>query len=158
MNVDGTPYYVLAEYDKPFTKTDAGDGSTDIKQEPDNFLVLRTFDKSFNKVDSIRVSINAPEGTPYRSAAFGLFGNNDLSKGYFSNNGKLNYVVELFDYTPSLDGDLISLAVYDSENGQFRNQLTETASKNQLFTTVPTTTIHNPYLGKPDSNSITDKR
>ena len=52
MNVDGTPYYVLAEYDKPFTKTDAGDGSTDIKQEPDNFLVLRHFDKNFDKVDS----------------------------------------------------------------------------------------------------------
>lgn len=137
MNVDGTPYYVLAEYDKPFTKTDAGDGSTDIKQEPDNFLVLRTFDKSFNKVDSIRVSINAPEGTPYRSAAFGLFGNNDLSKGYFSNNGKLNYVVELFDYTPSLDGDLISLAVYDSENGKLKDICDKvTSNKWALLNTI----------------------
>ncbi len=121
MNVDGTPYYVLAQYEKPFTNTDAGDGTLDITQEPNNFLVLRTFDKKFNKVDSLRVSINAPEGTPYRSAAFGLFGNNDLSKGYFSNNGNLNYVVELFDYTPSLDGDLISIAVYDSKNGKLKD-------------------------------------
>ena len=137
MNVDGTPYYVLAEYDKPFTKTDAGDGSTDIKQEPDNFLVLRTFDKSFNKVDSIRVSINAPEGTPYRSAAFGLFGNNDLSKGYFSNSGKLNYVVGLHDYAPALDGDLISYAVYDSENGKLKDICDKvTSNKRGLLNTI----------------------
>lgn len=137
MNVDGTPYYVLAEYDKPFTKTDAGDGSTDIKQEPDNFLVLRTFDKSFNKVDSIRVSINAPEGTPYRSAAFGLFGNNDLSKGYFSNNGKLNYVVGLYDYAPALDGNLISYAVYDSENGKLKDICDKvTSNKRGLLNTI----------------------
>ena len=137
MNVDGTPYYVLAEYDKPFTKTDAGDGSTDIKQEPDNFLVLRTFDKSFDKVDSVRVSINAPEGTPYRSAAFGLFGNNDLSKGYFSNSGKLNYVVGLHDYAPALDGDLISYAVYDSENGKLKDICDKvTSNKRGLLNTI----------------------
>ena len=137
MNVDGTPYYVLAEYDKPFTKTDAGDGSMDIKQEPDNFLVLRTFDKSFNKVDSVRVSINAPEGTPYRSAAFGLFGNNDLSKGYFSNNGKLNYVVGLYDYAPAMDGDLISYAVYDSENGKLKDICDKvTSNKRGLLNTI----------------------
>ena len=136
MNVDGTPYYVLAEYDKPFTKTDAGDGSTDIKQEPDNFLVLRTFDKSFNKVDSIRVSIDAPEGTPYRSAAFGLFGNNDLSKGYFSNSGKLNYVVGLHDYAPALDGDLISYAVYDSK-GKLKDICDKvTSNKRGLLNTI----------------------
>ena len=121
MNVDGTPYYVLAQYDKPFTNTDVDDGSKDVKQEPGNFLVLRTLDKNFDKVDSIRVSIDAPEGIPYRSAAFGLFGNNDLSKGYFSNSGKLNYVVGLYDYVPSLDGDLISYAVYDSENGKLKD-------------------------------------
>ena len=137
MNVDGTPYYVLAEYDKPFTKTDAGDGSTDIKQEPDNFLVLRTFDKNFDKVDSLRVSINAPEGTPYRSAAFGLFGNNDLSKGYFSNSGKLNYVVGLHDYAPALDGDLISYAVYDSENGKLKDICDKvTSNKRGLLNTI----------------------
>lgn len=137
MNVDGTPYYVLAEYDKPFTNTDAGDGSEDIKQEPDNFLVLRTFDKNFDKVDSLRVSINAPEGTPYRSAAFGLFGNNDLSKGYFSNNGKLNYVVGLYDYAPALDGDLISYAVYDSENGKLKDICDKvTSNKRGLLNTI----------------------
>lgn len=121
MNVDGTPYYVLAQYDKPFTNTDVDDGSKDVKQEPNNFLVLRTLDENFDKVDSIRVSIDAPEGIPYRSAAFGLFGNNDLSKGYFNNSGKLNYVVGLYDYVPSLDGDLISYAVYDSENGKLKD-------------------------------------
>lgn len=136
MNVDGTPYYVLAEYDKPFTNTDAGDGSEDIKQEPGNFLVLRTFDKSFNKVDSIRVSIDAPEGTPYRSAAFGLFGNNDLSKGYFSNSGKLNYVVGLHDYAPALDGDLISYAVYDSK-GKLKDICDKvTSNKRGLLNTI----------------------
>ena len=128
MNVDGTPYYVLAQYEKPFTNTDASDGTLDITQEPDNFLVLRTFDKKFKQVDCLRVSINAPEGTPYRSAAFGLFGNNDLSKGYFSNNGNLNYVVELFDYAPSLDADLISFAVYDSKNGKLKDICDNVAS------------------------------
>uniref|UniRef100_UPI00356657AB T9SS type A sorting domain-containing protein n=1 Tax=Segatella copri TaxID=165179 RepID=UPI00356657AB len=137
MNVDGTPYYVLAQYDKPFTNTDVDDGSKDVKQEPGNFLVLRTLDKNFDKVDSIRVSIDAPEGIPYRSAAFGLFGNNDLSKGYFSNSGKLNYVVGLYDYVPSLDGDLISYAVYDSENGKLKDICDKvTSNKRGLLNTI----------------------
>ena len=137
MNVDGTPYYVLAQYDKPFTNTDVDDGSKDVKQEPGNFLVLRTLDKNFDKVDSIRVSIDAPEGIPYRSAAFGLFGNNDLSKGYFSNSGKLNYVVGLYDYVPSLDGDLITYAVYDSENGKLKDICDKvTSNKRGLLNTI----------------------
>ena len=137
MNVDGTPYYVLAQYDKPFTNTDVDDGSKDVKQEPGNFLVLRTLDKNFDKVDSIRVSIDAPEGIPYRSAAFGLFGNNDLSKSYFSNSGKLNYVVGLYDYVPSLDGDLISYAVYDSENGKLKDICDKvTSNKRGLLNTI----------------------
>lgn len=137
MNVDGTPYYVLAQYDKPFTNTDVDDGSKDVKQEPNNFLVLRTLDENFDKVDSIRVSIDAPEGIPYRSAAFGLFGNNDLSKGYFSNSGKLNYVVGLYDYVPSLDGDLISYAVYDSENGKLKDICDKvTSNKRGLLNTI----------------------
>ncbi len=137
MNVDGTPYYVLAQYDKPFTNTDVDDGSKDVKQEPGNFLVLRTLDKNFDKVDSIRVSIDAPEGIPYRSAAFGLFGNNDLSKGYFSNSGKLNYVVGLYDYVPSLDGDLISYAVYDSETGKLKDICDKvTSNKRGLLNTI----------------------
>lgn len=137
MNVDGTPYYVLAQYEKPYTDTDAGDGTQDIVQNPDNFLVLKTFDKKFKQVDSLRVSINAPEGTPYRSAAFGLFGNNDLSKGYFSNNGKLNYVVGLYDYAPALDGDLISYAVYDSENGKLKDICDKvTSNKRGLLNTI----------------------
>ena len=137
MNVDGTPYYVLAQYDKPFTNTDVDDGSKDVKQEPGNFLVLRTLDKNFDKVDSIRVSIDAPEGIPYRSAAFGLFGNNDLSKGYFSNSGKLNYVVGLYDYAPALDGDLISYAVYDSENGKLKDICDKvTSNKRGLLNTI----------------------
>lgn len=137
MNVDGTPYYVLAQYDKPFTNTDVDDGSKDVKQEPGNFLVLRTLDNNFDKVDSIRVSIDAPEGIPYRSAAFGLFGNNDLSKGYFSNSGKLNYVVGLYDYVPSLDGDLISYAVYDSENGKLKDICDKvTSNKRGLLNTI----------------------
>lgn len=137
MNVDGTPYYVLAQYDKPFTNTDVDDGSKDVKQEPNNFLVLRTLDENFDKVDSIRVSIDAPEGIPYRSAAFGLFGNNDLSKGYFNNSGKLNYVVGLYDYVPSLDGDLISYAVYDSENGKLKDICDKvTSNKRGLLNTI----------------------
>ncbi len=117
-DVDGTPYYVITSYDKPFTDTDAGDGTQDIVQTPDNYVTLCTYDKKFNKVDSIAVSIDVPDGVVYRSAAFGLFGNNDLSKGYYSDNGKLNYVVELLDYMSSLDSDLASFAVYDSEHGK----------------------------------------
>ncbi len=120
-DVNGTPYYVITSYDKPFTDTDAGDGTQDIVQNPDNHVTLCTYDKKFNKVDSLAVSIAVPDGVVYRSAAFGLFGNNDLSQGYYSDNGKLNYVVELLDYMSSLDADLASFAVYDSEHGKLKD-------------------------------------
>ena len=121
LDVDGTPYYVITTYAKPFTDTDAGDSTLDIVQTADNYVTLCTYDKKFNKVDSLAVSINVPDGATYRSAAFGLFGHKDLSKGYYSNNGNLNYVVELLDYYPGLDADLASFAVYDSENGKLKD-------------------------------------
>ncbi len=120
-DVDGTPYYVITRYDKPFTTTDAGDGSQDVVQTPDNYVTICTYDKKFDKVDSLAVSIAVPDGVVYRSAAFGLFGHKDLSKGYYSNNGKLNYVVELLDYMSSLDSDLATFAVYDSEHGKLKD-------------------------------------
>ena len=121
-NLNGTPYYVLCSYEKPFTEVDASESDQDITQVKGNYVRLYTYDKKYNLVDSIKVSID-PESddVPYRTAAFGLFGNNDLSKGYFTDNGNLNYVVELHDYTPSLDGDLISFAVYDSKNGKLKD-------------------------------------
>ncbi len=120
-DVDGTPYYVITTYDKPFTTTDAGDGSMDIVQTPDNYVTLCTYDKKFNKVDSLAVSIDVPDGATYRSAAFGLFGHKDLSKGYYSKGDTLNYVVELLDYIPGLDADLATFAVYDSKHGKLKD-------------------------------------
>lgn len=46
-------------------------------------------------------------------------------------------MVELFDYTPSLDGDLISIAVYDSENGKLKDICDKvTSNKWALLNTI----------------------
>lgn len=117
-NVGGKPYYVQSYYEKPYV---AGyDSNNDIVPAPDNHYIILTWDKNFQLVDSIAVPLEKRDDALYRFAAFGMFSGADMSRGFYSGDDRLNYVVSFSDYMSATDSEVYSFDVYDQDGGRVK--------------------------------------
>lgn len=124
--VDGKPYTVLCHYEKPFVQYDEnGNQVMDLETympifTPDNNFVLDTYDANYNLVSSFKVPAQvSSENYIARMNAFGAFSNNDLQRGYFSGDDKLNYIVMNEDVTITTEY-VLSFDVYDQDGNKLR--------------------------------------
>lgn len=113
--IDNEPYYVFSHYDKPYVAEYGGEGGFEIVPTENNSYVLETFDKSFNRVDSFAAPIEKPENALYRFASFGVMSDRDMSKDYYTNDGKPAYVVTFQDYITSSDSYTYNFHVFNSK-------------------------------------------
>lgn len=112
--IDHTPYYILSYYEKPWA--DGYDLTTwDPIVTPDNHYEIHVFDRKFKQVDSISVELKVPDNRLYRFAAFNQLSDYDLSKGYFTDSNKFNYVVTYDDYDNATDDDVYNFYVFDNQ-------------------------------------------
>ncbi len=116
-DVNGKPYYVITHYAKPWASgyeldPDSGTFLDPIPTE-NNSYVIETYDRNFNRVDSFGVALTQAEDTFWPAfGGFGMFSDSDLSEGYFTGDGKLNYVVTLYDYIRAIDNSRYYFQVY----------------------------------------------
>ena len=103
-------YYVLSYYEKPYFEP-SDDIYSDPIPTPDNHYLLDIYDKNYEKESTISVPVQASTGALYGFRSFGLFSNNDLLAGDYSNDDKLNVVVSQEDYVVSSDTYLYSFEV-----------------------------------------------
>lgn len=117
--VDGNPYFVFAHYDKPFFVDDSAD---DPVATADNSLKLEIYDKSFKLYKTVSVPVEAEAGALYGLRSFGLFSDDeDLSKGIYSNDGKLALVVRNDNYTTASDEYTYTFDVYNEDSEKLMN-------------------------------------
>ena len=112
--IDGKAHYVLSHYAKPYVE---GIDSTTYEQiyATDNRYIVKSYNEKFQLQDSLSVALNCPSGAFLRMASFGTMSSDDLSKNYFTNDGKLAYVVTFYDYMLSDDDYKYAFVVYDSK-------------------------------------------
>lgn len=112
--IDNRAYYTISHYAKPYVE---GLDSTTFEQiyAKDNRYVVKSYDSYFQLQDSISVPLNCPSNAFIRMASFGAMSSDDLSKNYFTNDGKLAYVVSFYDYLLSSDDYAYSFVVYNSK-------------------------------------------
>lgn len=92
--------FVLTHYDKCFDVRDEN-GQMVIDEEtympaftPDNSFVIETYDRQYNQVDSFAVSTNVPyDDIMVRMVGLGAFSDIDISRGVFSQDGRLAYII-----------------------------------------------------------------
>ncbi|NPD93083.1 GLUG motif-containing protein [Xylanibacter muris] len=113
-NIDGTPYYALAHYKQRYDE-EGTSMDEDIVPTKNNAFIIETFDKKFNRVDSVSIPMVTPSNAYYRFAAFGRYSSKDFTKGYYSGDDKFNYIVTFYDYISSSDSYNFSFNVYDSD-------------------------------------------
>ena len=115
--VDGEPYYTTAQYEQPYIAEvtyDTSDGSYGLEPTEDNRFVVKVYDGDYELVDSIAVAIECPDDAYLRMAAFGMLGDDDLSKGYFIDDDSLTFVITWDDYITSDDADRYQFDVYNN--------------------------------------------
>lgn len=121
VNVGGKPYFVLSHYDQPFVEYDENGNQL---MDEETFMpyftegvsyVIEAYDKSFNKVSEFSIPcVKRSDDYLVRMMSFGAFSNNDMSAGYFSGDGKLNFIVCNEDVTMTTEY-VLSFDVYDQD-------------------------------------------
>ncbi len=123
----GEPYYCVSHFEKPCM--DGFDPETFVPiQTPDNYLIIKTYDRNYNCVDSLRISLapSTPEAT-YGFASLGMLSYNDVRLGDFTNDNQRNYIITHYDYYAQSDDFVYHFRVYDSQ-GNLVNTITENAT------------------------------
>ncbi len=120
---DNTPYYVTASYTGEYVTGYDSDENPII----DSNVKYRVtaYDKNYAQVAQIEVPIVKPENSYMRMAGFGVLGGKDLSKGFYTKDGDLNFVVTFVDYIVSSDDYVYTFQVYNS-----KGELVKTIAEN----------------------------
>lgn len=136
--INDEPYFVLAQYEKPWEMDRDPEDYNNVVQCPDNHLILKTYGmavpkggyyKEWTLVDSIAIDGNCPDGYGHRTLGFGSLGFNDISKGYFTGDNKFNYVIAAYDYVTSKDADEITFSVYNSDGKHVKDIIKNASSE-----------------------------
>lgn len=96
--------FVLTHYEKSFDQRDEN-GQMIINEDtympvftPDNRFVVETYDTHFNLVSSFSLPTDVPsESVMVRMLGLGAFTDLDISRGLFTADGKLNYIITYED-------------------------------------------------------------
>lgn len=122
--VDNTPYYAIAKYEKPYVSGYDATTWDPIVTENNHYTVV-VYDKNFKQQDSLGVAFTTPSDALYRMPGFGEMSTHDLSKGFYSDGGKFDYVITVEDYITSKDDYCYSFFVYNSTDGQTKTICTD---------------------------------
>ena len=125
--LDGKPYYSVAHFEKPCM--DGMDPETFVPtQAPDNYLIVKTYDQNYNRVDSLRISIAATdEDATYGFASLGMLSYSDVRLGAFTNDAQRNYIITHYEYFAQSDEFTYHFKVYDQE-GNYVKSIVENTS------------------------------
>ncbi len=123
-SLNNEPYYCISHFEKPCM--DGMDMETFVPtQAPNNHLLIKTYDKTFNMVDSLSISIDPTNSNAiYGFASLGMLSFEDVRLGDFTNDNQRNYIVTHYDYFAQSDDFVYYFRVYD-QNGEFVKNITE---------------------------------
>ena len=113
--IDNEPYYCISHYEKPCME--GIDMESYIPtQAPNNYLLIKTYDRNYTMIDSLRISIDPinPEAT-YGFASLGLLSYKDMRIGDFTGDNRRNYIVTHYDYFAQSDDFVYTFRVYDQD-------------------------------------------
>lgn len=120
-NIGGDPYYVISHYSKIYDSGETDEETGMFIPTKDNSVVIQTYDKNYNLVDNLDIPIPAAADTDYRMAQIGNFADWSVSKGLFSNDGNLNYVLTFYDMTTKVDDYRYSFVAYDHNGNKIKD-------------------------------------
>ena len=125
--LEGNPYYSIAHFEKPCM--DGMDPETFVPtQAPDNYLVVKTYNQNFERVDSLKISLDATdENATYGFASLGMLSYNDVRLGEFTNDNQRNYIITHYEYFAQSDEFSYHFKVYDQE-GNYVKTIVENTS------------------------------
>lgn len=134
--IGGELYYVLSYYEKPFVS--GYDENYDLILAEDNHYLVEIYNKNYEKVKTLSVPVTHPADVYASTYSVGIYSYNDLTRGYYSGDDKLNVVISRNDVRLDTDDDVYpySFFVYDEE-GNFVNTIAENVITWKQLTDIP---------------------
>ena len=123
--IDGKPYYVIPHYAKEFMQPNE-DIFAELVPTEDNSLVIEVYNDEYELVKELSIPIEPKESAYFTFAGFGMFSTFDLSKGFFTGDDQLNFIVTEYDYKLENDEYRYTFKAYD-ESGALINTIGENA-------------------------------
>ncbi|MGN1263661.1 MAG: T9SS type A sorting domain-containing protein [Prevotella sp.] len=117
---EGEPYYVLSYYQDTYV-TGYDPSTWDPIVRENNPYVIDVYNKNYERVDSFGIYSDKPDDTLYRMYAISMFSDKDVSKGFFTDDDKLSYIITTYDYLTSSDDYRYSFDVYDGNGNKLKN-------------------------------------
>lgn len=116
--VNGSPYYTLSHYEKPYMSGYDPQTWDPIVAENNSFIT-KVYDKDYKEVASLTIPVQKGQDALYTFYAFGMFSYEDLTTK-FSNDGKFNFVITRSDYIASTDENEFAFDVYDQDGKKLK--------------------------------------
>lgn len=119
-NLDGEIYYVLNHYEKEYMQP-SDDMMSDPVPTEDNTFVMEVYNGDYAPVTTLNIPLEGGEDAYYTFGGFGIFSTCDLSKGLYTGDDRLNFVVTSYDYLLESDGYVYHFNVYDEKGEKVAN-------------------------------------
>ena len=123
--IDGKPYYVIPHYAKEYMQP-TEDIFAELVPTEDNSFVIEVYNDQYELVKEISIPMNTNEGAYFTFAGFGMFSMEDLSRGFFTGDDQLNFIVTEYDYMLENDDYRYTFNVYN-ESGELIKTIGENA-------------------------------
>lgn len=96
-------HFILAHYEKPLPQLNnfgepVYDPVTGLPDwTPDNYFVIENYGPDYQSVDELWIPTSLPEGMMARMMGIGVMSYQDITEGYFTADGRVNYIVTCED-------------------------------------------------------------
>lgn len=117
--IDNQPYFIVAHYEKPWCE-DYDLTTWDPIPTKDNNYILKVYNKNYKLVDSLSVPVVKSDAALFGFASFGLMSEKDASKGFFANDGNINYVISYYEYLSGPDEYRYNFVVVDNKGNKIK--------------------------------------
>lgn len=104
-------YYVVSHYKYPFIE----DPDT-MTPTPDNKFIIEIYDQHYLPVRVAELDIIEPEKELLNMISFGMFSSEDVSRHYFNEDDKFEFIVGVSRYYISTDSELVDYYLMNEDN------------------------------------------
>lgn len=132
--LDGSFYYMLARYAKPYVASYDYMTGNMIYSE-DNSFITEVYNQSYEKVVDINIPLETTGVMPSMHGV-GLFSNKDFTKGFFSQDDQVNVIVTHYDYDVASDSYEYSFDAY-GESGEVVKHIHDKVGSWMQLSSIP---------------------
>lgn len=125
-------YYVVSQYEKEYLDPASYEDPWEIVPTADNKFVASIYNKNFVEVGKFSIPVTSTSQN-LKQYGVGLYGSEDLTKGFWDETNELRLVVTTVDFEINTGNESTSFDVYDMEGNVVKNIATDVSDWMNMY-------------------------